>query len=141
MTLTQALADDDNILARLPLPEQKAAFWKSIAARKSDIEAAIRHQLGVEWCHMCVMDAWNSGSFNVAIPVLLRSQGAVFLRIPLPYRVGEDYVPGNAEEKLRTEIATYAWLEANCPDIPIPTLHAFGLPGGATVRRPGFTPW
>lgn len=37
------------------------------------------------------------------------------------------------EEKLRTEIATYLWLEENCPDVPIPILHAFGLPDGSIV--------
>lgn len=40
------------------------------------------------------------------------------------------------EEKLRTEIATYLWLEENCPDVPIPVLHAFGLPDGSIVCIP-----
>lgn len=131
--LEKALADDDNVLAQLRYPEQKKQFWSSLAARKADIEEMVRYQLGVEWCHLCVMEIWRSGSFNVVIPVLLRHRRTVYLRFPLPYRIGEAEAPGNVEEKLRTEIATYLWLEEHCPDVPIPTLHAFGLPDGLTV--------
>ncbi|OAA42761.1 hypothetical protein NOR_04892 [Metarhizium rileyi] len=48
--------------------------------------------------------------------------------------------PGNSDEKLRTEIATYVWLEENCPDVPIPTLHAFGFPDGSMFTHPENTP-
>lgn len=30
--------------------------------------------------------------------------------------------PGNADEKLRTEVATFIWIQENCPSIPIPFL-------------------
>ncbi|TWU77001.1 hypothetical protein ED733_007536 [Metarhizium rileyi] len=53
----------------------------------------------------------------------------------LPYKTGKVDAPGNSDEKLRTEIATYVWLEENCPDVPIPTLHAFGFPDGFHVMH------
>ncbi|TVY53166.1 hypothetical protein LCER1_G005575, partial [Lachnellula cervina] len=36
---------------------------------------------------------------------------------------------GNADEKLRTEAATFIWIEDNCPAIPIPNSWEFGFPG------------
>jgi hypothetical protein len=128
-----ALGHDDNILAQLRYPAQQKQFRSSLAAHKADIEAIIRYQLGVDWCHLCVPETWRSGSFNVVIPILLRHNKRVFIRLPLPYKIGEENVPGNTEEKLRTEIATYIWLEERCPDVPITKLHGFGLPGGLTV--------
>ena len=89
--------------------------------------------MSVKWCHISPPAAWKTGSFNVAIPIYLPYRKAVYLRVALPYRIGEAEAPGNEEEKLRCEIATYLWLQENCPDVPIPTLHAFGLPDGSLV--------
>ncbi|OAQ60154.1 aminoglycoside phosphotransferase [Pochonia chlamydosporia 170] len=135
VNLDDALEEDDNILTQLHYPEQKQRFWSSLTARKAEIESMLCCQLGVDWCHLCAMETWKSGSFNVVIPVLLRPRKTVFLRVPLPYKTGEGNAPGNSDEKLRTEIATYIWLEANCPDIPIPILHAFGFSDGFVARR------
>ncbi|KAG8405324.1 hypothetical protein J3458_021987 [Metarhizium acridum] len=135
VNLKDALLEDDNILTQLQYPEQKQRFWTSLAARKAEIESMICYQLGVDWCHLCTVETWKSGSFNVVIPVLLHHRETVFLRIPLPYKTGEGNAPGNSDEKLRTEVATYIWLEENCPDVPIPTLHAFGFPDGSVLRR------
>jgi len=81
--------------------------------------------------------SWRSGDrvASIVIPIMLRHRKTVFLRLPLPYRIGEVEAPGNVEGKLRTEIATYIWLEEHFPDVPIPTLHAFGPPGGQTVSH------
>ncbi|KAJ5545186.1 hypothetical protein N7535_006432 [Penicillium sp. DV-2018c] len=54
------------------------------------------------------------------------------IQFPLPYRIGEDHRPGNADEKVRCEVATYAWLQDNCPSVPIPRLYGFGLSTGKT---------
>lgn len=67
VNLEKALIDDDNILAQLRYPEQKKQFWDSLAARKDDIEEMVRYELGVDWCHLYVMEIWRSGSFNVVI--------------------------------------------------------------------------
>ncbi|KAL2786374.1 hypothetical protein BJX66DRAFT_328625 [Aspergillus keveii] len=60
------------------------------------------------------------GSFNVCIPVKFIGRPSVLFRVPLPYRVGETNHPGNAYEKIRCELGTYAWLKETCPDVPIP---------------------
>lgn len=140
VSLQDALDDDDNVLAQLRYPEQQKAFWALLAARKADIEALVRYHLGLDWCHVCVTEIWKAGSFNVVLPVLIRAKERrgnerVYVRFPLSYKVGEAENPGNVEEKLRTEISTYAWLQTNCPDVPIPTLHGFGLPDGTCVSH------
>ncbi|QUC22874.1 uncharacterized protein UV8b_07115 [Ustilaginoidea virens] len=79
------------------------------------------------------MEAWKLGRFNVVVPIMLPLEETVFLRLPLPYKVGDARCPGNSDEKLRTEVATYIWLEENCPEAPIPTLRAFGFPDGSAT--------
>lgn len=80
---------------------------------------------------------WLHGSFNVCIPVRVHVGESksikLALRVPLPYKVGEEHFPGNAEEKVRSEAATYIWIGENCPDIPIARLCGFGLAGGLSV--------
>jgi hypothetical protein len=51
----------------------------------------------------------------------------------LPYRVGEAFRPGNGDKKVRCEAGTYAWLQENCADVPIPRLYGFALSTGETV--------
>ena|ERR1700694_5589595 len=138
ITLEDALDDDDDMLPRLRYPQHKKEFFDYLMAHKADIENLVRCHLGVGGCHVCVMEIWESGSFNVCVPILIpatgrRGHGMVFVRFPLPYKVGEANSPGNVEEKLRTEIAAYLWLQEQCPDVSIPTLHGFGLPDGQCV--------
>jgi hypothetical protein len=42
----------------------------------------------------------------------------------MPHKVGEQYSPGAVDEKMRAGVATYAWIEANCPEISIPSYSA-----------------
>jgi hypothetical protein len=136
--LEDALDEDDDMLAQLRHPQHKKEFFDYLMAHNADIENLVRCHLGINRCHVCVMEIWKSGSFNVCIPILIPGTGCrghdkVFVRFPLPYKVGEANNPGNVEEKLRTEIAAYVWLQEQCPDVPIPTLHGFGLPDGQCV--------
>ncbi|PWY68987.1 hypothetical protein BO94DRAFT_560856 [Aspergillus sclerotioniger CBS 115572] len=113
ITLASALDDDDNILQELQYPEQRIQ----------------------QTCRIGEVKEWISGSFNVCIPVYIEgwSRNApkrVLIRFPLPYRVGELQHPGNAEEKLRCEAATFICIQENCPSIPIPHLWGFGFAGG-----------
>jgi len=81
---------------------------------------------------------WRHGSFNTCLPVWIHHPQAprrVIVRFPLPYRVGESHFPGNVEEKVRTEAATYIWLQSKCPSVPIPRFFAFGLPGTQCVSH------
>jgi hypothetical protein len=140
VTLQEALEDDDNILARLDYPGRQKSFWSYLSAHKSGIEAAVSFHLGVSRCRVSEEDSWLFGSYNVCIPVSIDDDPsfgvpAVLVRIPLPYKVGEVESPGNAEEKLRCEVATYIWIRENCPDVPIPSLFGFGFPDGRAVRE------
>jgi len=80
------------------------------------------------------------GSFNLCIPVTIANSKLVLIRFPLPYRVGDKARPGNGDEKLRCEAATYAWMQDKCPDVPIPHLYGFALSTGqcftAVEHRP-----
>ncbi|KAK6951748.1 hypothetical protein Daesc_006271 [Daldinia eschscholtzii] len=146
VSLEDALGEDDDILAQLRYPEQQKKFWALLEARKADIEALVRYHMGIDWCYVCTSEIWKSGSFNVVLPILIRGKvwgenERVYVRFPLPYKVGEAEYKGNVEEKLRTEIATYIWLQQNCPDVPIPALHGFGLPDGTCFSHPDQTPF
>jgi hypothetical protein len=83
---------------------------------------------------------WTPGylavMYNVCIPVYISppSDARVLVRIPLPYKVREAKYPGNVDEKLRCEVASYIWIQENCPDVPIPRLFGCGFPDGHTVR-------
>lgn len=87
------------------------------------------------------VENWHHGSFNLCVPVVVggwkrRQQPGerVLLRFPLPCRVGDAFRPGNGDEKVRCEAGAYAWLEENCPDVPIPKLYGFSTSTGETVR-------
>jgi hypothetical protein len=78
---------------------------------------------------------WVHGSFDACIPICIGdsfrfSARKVFIRFPLPYKVGESQYLGSAEEKLRCEVATYIWIQSHFPDVPIPCLRGFGFPVG-----------
>lgn len=135
ITLGDALEDDDNILARLEYPQKKSDFWSYLSARKHEIEAVLLLHLRVKHCRVAEESSWISGSYNVCIPVYINppTDDCIFVRIPLPYKVGETEKPGNIDEKLRCEVATYMWIQQNCPDVPIPSLLKFGFPDGQTV--------
>ncbi|KAG7148048.1 hypothetical protein HYQ46_003091 [Verticillium longisporum] len=64
----------------------------------------------------------------------------IAIRFPLPYKIGESTNQGNAEEKLRCEVATYAWIQAHCPSIPIPRLWGFCFPGESSFTSLFRTP-
>jgi hypothetical protein len=135
--LEDALDVDDDMLVKLRYPQYKELFHY-LMAHKADIENLVCCHLGIGRCHVCLMEIWKSRSFNVCIPVLIpatshRGHDKVFVRFPLPYKLGEANNPGNVEEKFWTEIAAYIWLHEQCPDVPIPTLHGLGLPDGQCV--------
>ncbi|KAI1990167.1 hypothetical protein LOZ53_003312 [Ophidiomyces ophidiicola] len=133
VTLEEALLEDDHILHHLEYPKKKEKFWELLGTHKSDIEEAVKFHLRIEGCCVTEEKEWQSGSFNVVIPVILSppSEERVMIRIPLPYKIGEELNPGNVE-KLRGEVATYIWIHENCPTVPIPTLHGFAFLDGTT---------
>lgn len=136
ITLDEALGDDDNILARLDYPSKQSDFWTYLHNCKPEIEAVVSFHLGVTSCQVADEGTWLFGSHNVCIPVEIKTpmEHRVLVRVPLPFKLGEAENPGNVEEKLRSEVAAYIWIQENCPDVPIPTLFGFGFPDGQSVR-------
>ncbi|DAA77790.1 TPA_exp: Uncharacterized protein A8136_5493 [Trichophyton benhamiae CBS 112371] len=127
-----------NILHRLEYPEKQNQFITDLVNREQWIKGVVAHHLNITSakCHVADPHGWLWGSFNLCIPVTIhnwiREQpgNRVLLRLPLPYKVGESFRPGNMDEKIRCEASTYAWLEENHPHIPIPRLYGFSLSSG-----------
>ncbi|KAH1627748.1 hypothetical protein LV164_006399 [Aspergillus fumigatus] len=134
ISLEDALTDDDNILHRLDYPQKKKELWSHLLSHKSDIEELVSFHLRAKHCQIADESDWLSGSYNACIPVYINppSKERVLVRIPLPFKIGEANNPGNLDEKLRCEVATYIWIHENCPTVPIPSLYGFAFPDGQT---------
>lgn len=137
ISLEDALEDDDNILHRLDYPEKKKEFWSYLLSHKNDVEELVCFHLCAKHCQVADEAHWLFGSYNVCIPVYVDppSEQAVLVRIPLPFKIGETFNPGNMDEKLRCEVATYIWIRENCPTVPIPSLYGFAFPNGLTFAE------
>ncbi|OJD10514.1 hypothetical protein AJ78_08497 [Emergomyces pasteurianus Ep9510] len=137
--LKTALEDDENILQKLTYPGLRDDFMDYLYARRSDIEAIVTRHLGLVTggCQVAE-EGWLHGSFNLCIPVNVRdpryATKRVLFRVPLPYKTGERNYPGNSEEKLRCEVATYIWMQQHCPTVPIPSLLGFGFADGQSFH-------
>ncbi|KAL3469037.1 hypothetical protein BJX99DRAFT_242199 [Aspergillus californicus] len=140
ITYSAAKDEEINILHELNYPEHKTRFFAFLEAHKHWIRSIVAFHLNLSAnaCQVADSGEWLHGSCNVCIPVTVLGSNpgdCVLLRFPLPYRVGEFSKPGNSNEKIRCEAGTYAWLEENCPDIPIPRLYGFGMGTGETFTR------
>ena len=141
-TLSGAAGHDRNILHALEYPRLKEEFYQRLESLAPLLRDTVAFHLGVDPSGVSISDRqwWCHGSFNVVVQVHVWPDARPgtpqhsMLRFPLPYRVGEKVHPGNSDEKLNSEAATYAWLQENCPTIPIPELYAFGLSNGEMVR-------
>ena len=141
ITYAAAKEQDSNILHELGYRDQKIRYFTHLYRNRKLIESIVAHHLNLpsaDTCHAVDVEEWIHGSFNVCIRVEVDSQGRdprkqLMIRFPLPYRIGENSCPGNADEKVRCEAGTYSWLQENCPTIPIPQLYGFGLSTGQTV--------
>ncbi|KAK2837016.1 hypothetical protein FQN49_006491 [Arthroderma sp. PD_2] len=144
ITLESALADDDDILLKLSYPEQRIDFFTYLYSRRHEIENIVAYHLGLRAveCKVGEVKEWIAGSFNVCLPVYIDKHAAyprrrVMIRFPLPYKIGESRFPGNADEKVRCEAATFIWLQERCPNtVPIPQLWGFGFPNGQSFTIP-----
>ncbi|KAG5983971.1 hypothetical protein E4U55_006581 [Claviceps digitariae] len=151
VTLSSALRYDENMLYRLAYPQQRLAFYKRIDKFSHLFPDLVAHHLGVKptEVHMITRRAWRNGSFNLCVPLSIDNDPSVrpevpeyvLLRFPLPYRVGETTRPGNCDEKINCEAATYAWLQENCPSVPIPKLYGFGLSTNKKFTHLDNRPW
>ncbi|QSS64187.1 hypothetical protein I7I51_01252 [Histoplasma capsulatum] len=140
--------------AELQYATKRANLYTKLASQEEEIRKLVASHCGlaspdlVQVPDMIDQDnnlVWRHGSFNVCIPVHINNSGRslpakMAFRVPLPYKIGEEAFPGNAEEKVRSEAATYIWINENCPDIPIPKLQGFGVPGSLSFFEPSFVP-
>lgn len=143
-TYAEVVADDHNMLVEVQWPRQKRAFLEYLQRESSAIEQAVRYHLSLSsraLCTVAPLREWRGGSFNMMIPVTVRPQGnkhhhdtdggyRVAVRCPWPHRMQSQTSPDMAAEKVRGEAATYAWLSAHVPSVPIPQLRGFGLSDG-----------
>ncbi|KAE8354801.1 hypothetical protein BDV28DRAFT_163879 [Aspergillus coremiiformis] len=145
LTYSDAKNKETNILQKLSYPTQQAQFFTLLQSKCSWIRVIVAHHLNLpsaNSCQVADVSEWLHGSFNVCIPVTILGWNQkqqlgdrVLVRFPLPYRIGENSRPGNSDEKVRCEAGTYAWLEENCPEIPIPRLYGFAMATGETFTR------
>lgn len=140
ITYSAAQDKETNILQQLTYVVQKATFYSHLNDRRRQIGSLVAYHLGLrdEQCRVSAVEDWVHGSFNICVPVSVdgendRGRRRVLIRFPLPYKLGESFRPGNSDEKIRCEAATFIWLSDTCPDVPIPRLWGFGLSTGQTV--------
>lgn len=141
ITLDAALDSVDDMLLELSYPSKQTAFFSHLREQQSGIEALVSFHLGLsrtDRCRMSETEEWMYGYYNVCIPIYVDGWvnfpgKRVLIRIPLPYKLGEERNPGNVEEKLRCEAATFIWIKEQCPEVPIPYLWGFGFPSGRCV--------
>lgn len=141
ITYAAAKEQDANILHELGYRDQKISFFTHLHRNRELIRTLVARHLGLasaDACRVVDVEDWIHGSFNVCIRVdIVDPKGnigrQIMIRFPLPYRIGENCCPGNADEKVRCEVGTYTWLKENCPTVPIPHLYGFGLSNGKTV--------
>ncbi|EGX93296.1 Protein kinase-like domain [Cordyceps militaris CM01] len=150
ITLSDAKGRSSNVLHALLYPQRKLAFYNYIEEHRVLLEEVIAHHLGAKPTNIQLspQEWWRHGSFNLCVPFTIHVDPAkpnlpehAFIRFPLPYRVGELIHPGNSDEKLSCEAAMYAWLEENCPSVPIPKLYGFGLSTNQRFTNVNLLPW
>ncbi|KAM5500315.1 hypothetical protein McanMca71_005738 [Microsporum canis] len=118
-----------NLLHRLEYFEKQSQFITDLAGREQWIKGVVAHHLNIDPSRCSIADA----KMDVTIRDWTRGQqpgDRVLLRLPLLYKVGEAFRPGNADEKIRCKASTYAWLQENHPHIPIPRLYGISLSSG-----------
>lgn len=143
ITYSFARKEEVNILHRLGYLDQQYKFFSRLLDNHNWIKVIVTHHLKLQSndsCQVADVAEWLHGSFNVCVPVTVddwkgKAQfgNRVLGRFPLPYRVGDAFHPGNGDEKIRCEAGTYAWLQENCPDVPIPRLYGFATSTGETL--------
>lgn len=135
VTYSWAKEQEHNVLIALEdyklMVKQLARYLK----HSTVVKKAVAHHLNIspEECEFEGPRNWIFGSFNVCIPIFIHGRKQVLIRFPILHKVGESFCPGNADEKIRCEAGTYAWMRKNCPSIPVPKLYGFALSTGQIV--------
>ncbi|RAH79844.1 hypothetical protein BO86DRAFT_449463 [Aspergillus japonicus CBS 114.51] len=113
ITYSAAKEIEANVLHSLSYWDQQSSYFEVLRRKSQLLETVVAHHLKLvpTSCRIAEPSKWLSGTF-VCIPIY------------------ENVNLGNADEKLLCEIGTYTWLQHNCPGVPIPQLHEYGLSTG-----------
>ena len=135
ITYQSALDTDSNIIHEVEHARAAKAQYQQLWGERCVIGALVKHHLGLDDRDTCIVadsHQWIRGSFNICIPIEVKSQSPgscrkVMLRCAMPYKLAEAANPGSVDEKTSCEVGTYAWIQERCPDIRIPHLYGFGF--------------
>ena len=135
--LKSVLEDESDILHRLTYVEVWRKFQMEIEQKEDKILEIVAQHIGVEIGECRFSGEWLRGGFNLCIPVIVGSHQCryrrLIFRIPLRFKLGEALFPGNVDEKIKTEAATYILIRKQCPNVPILELLGYGLTNGDVV--------
>ncbi|KAJ0160130.1 hypothetical protein CTA2_8510 [Colletotrichum tanaceti] len=133
ITYDAALNTDRNIVLETQYVIATKALYRRLWADRNIMSALIKHHMGLGDqvdCTIARQNQWIRGSFNVCIPVEVRSSDLcqkLILRCAMPHKLAESHNPGSVDEKVGCEVGAYAWIQERCPDIRIPHLYGFGF--------------
>jgi hypothetical protein len=133
ITYESALKKDANIISEAAYFEAAIELYQSLWNQRQTIQAIVKHHLRLnnhDTCIVSTKERWIRGSFNVCIPIEIRSTRChkkLIFRCPMPHKLAEVQYPGTVDEKLSSEVGTYAWMQQYCPNIRIPHLYGFGF--------------
>lgn len=136
---TEAHESEEDIIRRIAWHCRAVSATADLQQQSEQgrLSSLVAHHLRID-ATRCVTeptDNWPAGSFNKCVPIRVDDPSVrttagsrLLLRVPMAHRL-----TGIVEEKMRCEVATYIWMQENCPDIPIPRLYGFGFPSGRHV--------
>ncbi|KAK3328129.1 hypothetical protein B0T19DRAFT_491781 [Cercophora scortea] len=137
ITLESALNKDKNTIHEAAYFAATQELCKGLWASRRTIDALVRHHLALgdgNSLYKCVVappSQWIRGSFNVCVPVEVKSrkgtQKRVVFRCAMPHKLAEARHPGTVDEKLSCEVGMYVWMQDQCDDVRIPHLYGFGF--------------
>lgn len=133
ITYESALKKDANIISQTAHFQAAEELCQTLWDQKHTIQALVKYHLRLgsrDTCIVKAQDQWIRGSFNICIPVEVRStrfHKKFIFRCPMPHKLAEDKYPGTVDEKLSSEVGMYVWMQDRLPHIRIPYLYAFGF--------------
>ncbi|KAK4151607.1 hypothetical protein C8A00DRAFT_45227 [Chaetomidium leptoderma] len=143
---TYAQESEEDIIQRIAWHSSAVSATAHLKRQSEQglISSLAAHHLRIE-ATRCVVEPtknWPFGSFNQCVPIGVHDPSTgtagsrLLLRVPMAHRL-----TGMVDEKMRCEVATYIWMQENCPDIPIPRLYGFGFPDGRHFTHASLLPW
>ncbi|PMD14764.1 hypothetical protein NA56DRAFT_664488 [Hyaloscypha hepaticicola] len=133
ITYESALNKDSNIIRQAAHLEAATELYQSLWGQRQTIQALVKHHLRLSNRDTVIVNAedqWIRGSFNVCIPIEVRStrfHKKLMFPCPMPHKLAEAKYPSTVDEKLSSEVGMYVIMLFECLDIRIPHLYGFGF--------------